>query len=146
MLSSGLQAHAERLGARTHAVDFAGHRARIGQQGFTGFGQGRLARTAVEQGDIQLLLEVGNGVADDRLGAVQGARRMGEAAMVDDRDKDAQLVESGKAGISHIKKIDNFYRYKTYFIDNKPVLRWPQSPTFLEQVHGKRSLYQQQCA
>jgi hypothetical protein len=71
---------------------------------------------------------------------------MGESAMIDDCDEDAQLVEGGKAGISHIKKIDNFYRYKTYFIDNKPVLRWAQSPTFLEQVHGKRSLHQQQCA
>jgi hypothetical protein len=37
---------------------------------------------------------------------VQGARRMGKAAMVNDGNEDAQLVEGGEAGISH----DRFYR------------------------------------
>ena len=96
-----LQSAGQRLGARAHAIDLQGHGARIGQQGLARVRQGGLALAAVEQHHIQLFFQVGDGVADHRLRAVQLARRMGEAARVDDGDKHAQLVERRLARFSH---------------------------------------------
>ena len=121
------QPRRQRLGPRPHAIDLERHGAGVRQQRLAGLGEHRLALAAVEQLDIQLFFQIGYGVADHRLGAVQRPRRVGETAVVDDGDKHAELVEGGEAGVAHgaspyIYNIDRYHLNLACFLDTKPVL------------------------
>ncbi len=65
---------------------------RIGQLGPGGAGTG-------EQGDAQLALQIGDGIADHRIGAAQLAGSPGKAAGLHNRQEDRDLVQSGGFGV-----------------------------------------------
>jgi hypothetical protein len=48
---------------------------------------------AFEEKHAELTLKVGQGLADDRLGATQPTARRGEAALLDGGDEGTELVE-----------------------------------------------------
>ena len=79
--------------ARLHRAEAEGDGAGIGKQQFSGFGQHRVTRGAVEQRDAHLAFQVGDGLADDRLRAVQTPSRRGKAAFLGGGDEHTELVQ-----------------------------------------------------
>ena len=65
----------------------------VTQQQVAGLGELGLAAAPIEQGHLQLLLEVLNLQADSRLRDVKTVRGLLEAALADDRPQDAQLIK-----------------------------------------------------
>ncbi|MNY00852.1 hypothetical protein D3C86_1333620 [compost metagenome] len=108
----GLQpfGHGARLGLEAvHAAhDHAGFR----EEGGALLGELRVTRRAVEQLHVDLRLEVGQRLADDRLRPAQLAARRREAAFVCRRDEGAQLVH-GQA-VEHLSFLwmDCIERYR----------------------------------
>jgi hypothetical protein len=85
---------------RHHRVDIVGHRPRAGEHRPARIGQLRLARAlAVEQRHPQLPFEVGDAIADHRDRPPHAPRRPIETAFIDNRQKDANLVDTGLAYI-----------------------------------------------
>ena len=72
----------------------------VAQQQVACFGELRLAATPVEQGDIQLLLQVLDLETHRRLRHIQAVCRLLETALAGDGPQDAQLVE-GEGQVSH---------------------------------------------
>ena len=72
----------------------------VAQQQVARFGELGLAPAAIEQGDIELLLQVLDLEADRWLGHIQAVGGFFEAAFTGNRPQDAQLVE-GEGQISH---------------------------------------------
>ena len=62
-------------------------------QHFARVGEGAVARGAVEQHFAELCLELGDGLADGRLGAVQAGRGAGKAALFGDGEKRFELEQ-----------------------------------------------------
>ncbi len=69
------------------------HGARIGQQQYAGLGQYRVASLAREQGNAYLPFQIGDGLADNRLRAVETPPGRRKTAFIRGGDKNAQLVE-----------------------------------------------------
>ena len=65
----------------------------VAEQQMAGFRELRLAPAAVEQGHLQLLLEVLNLEADRGLGDVKAVGRLLETSLTDDGPQDAQLIQ-----------------------------------------------------
>ena len=73
---------------------------RFRQHGPSRFGQARApGGFTVEQFDAELGFQIGDAIADDRGRAIELAARGGETAVLDDRQKDLELIESGDAWI-----------------------------------------------
>ena len=65
----------------------------VAEQQMAGFRELRLATTTIEQGDLQLLLEVLDLEADSGLGDVKTVGRFLETSLTDDGPQDAQLIQ-----------------------------------------------------
>ena len=92
-LQLALQAQGEARRAGMQRVDIEQDLACVGEQRSPRMSQRRPLIEAPEQRHAQLALEIGDGIAHRRLGTPQMARRAREAALVDHRQEDAQLVE-----------------------------------------------------
>ena len=71
------------------------------QRAGAGLGEGDGAGGAVQQPDLQPLLQRRDGAGHGGSGAVHLARRLGEAGMLGDRDEDGQGVEAVHAVFCH---------------------------------------------
>ena len=74
----------------------------VAEQKVARFSELSLATTTIEQGDLQLLLQVLNLQTDCRLGDVEAVGRLFETALTDDGPQDAQLIQ-GEGQIGHDK-------------------------------------------
>ncbi len=74
------------------------NRPRLAQQGAPRLGERGQAPVAIEERHAEDALQIGNRVADRRLGAVERARRGREAALLGDEEEDAELVEGDRVG------------------------------------------------
>jgi hypothetical protein len=92
----------------TQAIHHQCRGAGFGQNGAAGHGQLGFARAfALEQRQPELRFQVGNAVADHGNRAIELAACAGEAARIDDRQQDVQLVESGRARVVHFSISSN---------------------------------------
>jgi hypothetical protein len=95
-----LQAAQQSAGAGEQPIHALRDPARIGQDGPACLGEfGPAGRLALEQGEAELALEIGDGVADDRGGAAQPPGGAGETAGFSDRQEGLEMVEAGRARV-----------------------------------------------
>ena len=95
----GLDAAGKRPGVVAQRLRAVDHGTRIGQHGRAFRSQGRLAGGAVEELEVELELERGDGLAYGRLGPLHGLGARGERAVVDNRHEHAKLVD--RDGVEH---------------------------------------------
>ena len=103
------------LSSRTASSASAASRqqaARVVQQQAPGFGQGAVARGAVEQPLAELFLEPSDGLADGRLGPAELLRGLREASLGRDRDENSEILQLH--GLHHNQSL---YKSKSYNLD-----------------------------
>ena len=88
----------------------------MGEQRAPGFGQFRLLRSrTLEHSDAELFLEIVDPVSDGGSGAVQVAPGACEAAALDHRGQNLELVERGGTNL-HFEKPEKRILYYPYFL------------------------------
>ncbi len=108
-------AHAGEQGLAVLADDL-----HVGQQGPAVLRQHGFARAfAFEQHQIELGLDLRHGIADDRDRPSQLARGAPEAALLDDGEDDAQVVETGRHQVGHSRSLNISIHFIAIFRSNE---------------------------